>query len=397
MTALSIASYFGSTDACKMLCASKANPNHVAANGTTPLILAVSQNRVAVVESLIQAFGEDLDQSITIKKNVTALYLACQDGRGRIVEQLLQHSLSALETKKDGGATPLYIAAHEGHLDCVAHLIAAKAHIDNANESGATPLYIAVQRNHNEVTDILLNAMADPNAQTNTASPPLLVAVFHCNLTCVRQLLAAGAEIDAAQSTDGNSAAMLAAFSLDVDILCELLLFGASLNGRNNAGASVDDILRTRHGVSVRQLAFYCLAHYGSDELGSWGGEGEADAKIRIQKLFDTIDADGDGTVTKQELNAALTSWGLSSKFVEQPPWVAVLAPPLAPNVHVHFDVCCVVGIPTRLARSWTLNFSAWTRMAMTMYQSQSSGPALLGFISSTAVTTRMRWLLKSA
>lgn len=317
MTALSIASYFGSADACDILCASKANPNHVAANGTTPLILAVSQNHVAVVQSLIQAFGDNLDQAVAIKKNVTALYLACQDGRGSIVQHLLEHSKSALEIKKDGGATPLYIAAHEGHFDCVNHLVAAKARIDNANESGATPLYIAVQRNHNEVAGALLKAGADPNAQTNTASPPLLVAVFHCNLTCVRHLLAAGAEIDAAQSIDGNSAAMLAAFSLDVDILCELVLFGASLNRRNNAGASVDDILRTRHGVSVRQLAFYCLAHYGSDELGSWEGENEADAKTRIQQLFDTIDADGDGTVTKQELNAALTSWGLSSKFVE--------------------------------------------------------------------------------
>ena len=147
--------------------------------------------------------------------------------------------------------------------------------VETANDAGATPLYIAVQKNHVEVTKALLNAGANPDATTKNNSAPLTIAVFHCNLAVVRLLLAAGAHIDITSGPERNSVAMLAAFSLDVDVLCELVLFGASLNWRNRAGACIDDVLRTTHGLSLRNLAFYCVAHYGSDDFGSWAGDGE--------------------------------------------------------------------------------------------------------------------------
>jgi len=217
--------------------------------------------------------------------------------------------------------------------------------VDQPNDSGVTPLYIAVQHNHDDVSLMLLKAGADPNHATNSGSVPLRVAVFHCNLMIVRQLLENGATIDASVGSDGNSVAMLAAYNLDVDILCELLLFGASLNKRNEAGADIDYLLRTLHGVSIRQLAFYCIAQNGSDHLVSLRDHNEvcdtalllpcglfsslslhtsgdtadifwtqSEDKKKIRELFDVIDRDADGRVTKLELTESLEEWGLSSK-----------------------------------------------------------------------------------
>jgi ankyrin repeat protein len=43
----------------------------------------------------------------------------------------------------DTGATPLYIAAHNGHLDVIRDLVEVGADKDKAMDTGATPLYIA--------------------------------------------------------------------------------------------------------------------------------------------------------------------------------------------------------------------------------------------------------------
>ena len=46
------------------------------------------------------------------------------------------------------GATPLYIAAQNGYLDVVHHLVEVGADKDQAQNRGATPLHIATQNGH---------------------------------------------------------------------------------------------------------------------------------------------------------------------------------------------------------------------------------------------------------
>jgi len=345
MTPIIIASYFGSVDVLRELVAAKANPNILPASGTPCLIFAVSQNHIDVVKVLTTAYGDELDQTLTANENTTALYLASQENHQECLELLLAHSTAALHQKKDGGVSPLYMAAHEGHEVSVQLLLDAKAVVDDVNGSGVTPLYIAVQRNHDLVCDRLLQAHADPNRRTKNDAAPLALAVFHCNARIVSLLLAAGASIEVRNGKEGNTVVMLAAYSLDVDILCQLLLHGASLNVRSNNGLTVDDILRTAHGISIQQVAFYCLAQHGAENAHAVGGaevcilfclevcryslsyceqridfclfcDPQFDDKQKIQELFDRIDHDGDGHVTKQELTNALSTWGMASKCV---------------------------------------------------------------------------------
>ena len=182
-----------------------------------------------------------------------------------------------------------YIAAHDGRASCVQLLLQAKANPRIAVRGGISPLYIAVQKNHAEITQQLLDAGADPCQQLET--PPLAVAVFHCNSAIVQQLTAAGAMVDAEGGNNGNTVAMLAAYSLDVDILSQLVLHGASLNICNAQGLTVDNVLRKTHGLRVYTLAFYCLGQHR--ELQTLSG-GDSDDAESIRQLFADIDADGD-------------------------------------------------------------------------------------------------------
>ena len=59
------------------------------------------------------------------------------------------------------GATPLYIAAQNGHLEVARLLLDATADKDKAMNMGATPLFVAAQNGHLEVARLLLDATAE--------------------------------------------------------------------------------------------------------------------------------------------------------------------------------------------------------------------------------------------
>ena len=58
-------------------------------------------------------------------------------------------------------ASPLYVAAQEGHLGCVKILIDYNADLDHAMNDGATPTYIATQNAHIDCLRALIDAGAD--------------------------------------------------------------------------------------------------------------------------------------------------------------------------------------------------------------------------------------------
>eukprot|EP00750_Incisomonas_marina_P011771 INCI16415.2.p1 GENE.INCI16415.2~~INCI16415.2.p1 ORF type:complete len:2447 (+),score=457.87 INCI16415.2:185-7525(+) len=334
LAAISLAAYFNSTQAISVLAAAKANPNTCGHDGTSPLILAVHQGNVESVRALVDAFScdedesgnnlpaaaggnQDLDFAYRLNGDCTALYLACQEGLVDAVEALTSTKAGrkALEVSKKSGASPLYIAAHEGHLACVEVLLRAKADVGHTVRGGITPLYIAVQKNHANVVGALLAAKADPQQATEEKNTTALtIAVFHCNAVIVRQLLDAGAIVDCAggSGADENTVAMLAAYSLDVDILGHLLLHGASLNLRNTAGYTIDNVLRNTHGLRLLSVVFHCLGQH--DEIIALSNDESIDAE-GIRDLFDRIDANGDQVITKEELHDALEAWGCTSKY----------------------------------------------------------------------------------
>ena len=68
----------------------------------------------------------------------------------------------------NSGVTPLWIAAHNGHLKIVRFLVEVGAAKDQANNSGVTPLWIAAHNGHLMIVRFLLEVGAAREQWFNT-------------------------------------------------------------------------------------------------------------------------------------------------------------------------------------------------------------------------------------
>ena len=84
---------------------------------------------------------------------------------------------ASVHQAEENGATPLYIAAEEGHDSVVSALISAGASVDQAAENGATPLYIAAQKGHDGVVNALISSGASVDQAEEDGVTPLIIAV----------------------------------------------------------------------------------------------------------------------------------------------------------------------------------------------------------------------------
>ena len=103
------------------------------------------------------------------------LHLAALKGWTNIVALLLQtdSDLQVNSRKNKLAATPLQLAAHNGHPAVVKQLLSVGAKIDKPNKKGTTPLHFAVRGGHLEVVIELLQNHANKEAQDNDQKTPL--------------------------------------------------------------------------------------------------------------------------------------------------------------------------------------------------------------------------------
>jgi cytohesin len=66
---------------------------------------------------------------------------------------------AVVDQASNGGATPLFIAAQQGHEAVVRALIEAGADVNKATDNGGTPLSIAAQQGHTAIVQILRDAV----------------------------------------------------------------------------------------------------------------------------------------------------------------------------------------------------------------------------------------------
>ena len=77
------------------------------------------------------------------------------------IARLLVSSKADVDKAKDDGATPLFMASQNGHVDIVIFLLQNKADIDKADFAGYTPLMIACERGHWDIVETLIEAGAN--------------------------------------------------------------------------------------------------------------------------------------------------------------------------------------------------------------------------------------------
>ena len=258
MAALHHAATLGHKNALKLLVAHGAAPDRRAADGQTPLGIALASGQRALVEWL------DWPNWALPHRRLQAsdLPAAAITGDLPAVQRLLALGF-AVDAVDAQGCTALLRAAGSGHRELVSYLLAQAANPDLAAGTGATPLSAAVSKRQLAIVDLLLQAGCSTEQRLPGDVTVLMLAAALGLPEVVSRLLHVGADLharDAQGYTPLHCAAMYGFTERDrsrlMALLDALLLAGADAQARANNGATPLRLLlgaRTEPGTPSNQ------------------------------------------------------------------------------------------------------------------------------------------------
>ena len=203
-TGLHLAAEFGHSDVITFLLAAGADPDLQDRGKQTPLLIAISANKLQAVKALLNGSrpnGEKISSKIDERygnDQLTALHASLTPFcfYSEIPIALLEAGADP-NVKTNKGATPLYLACKIGDLKIVKTLINGVMHngekrtarINELCKSGRTALHAAAKRGATDIILALFEAGAEPNAKTADGFSPLCVACSKGQLNAVHVLV----------------------------------------------------------------------------------------------------------------------------------------------------------------------------------------------------------------
>ncbi|XP_049910413.1 ankyrin repeat domain-containing protein 29 isoform X3 [Epinephelus moara] len=200
-----VASYSGHYDCVKELIMQGADINYQRETGSTALFFA-SQHGYNEIVKLLFEFGASTE--FQTKDGGTALTVASQYGHSKVVDTLLKNGANvhdqlnvsqvfcplslavplSVRNMMDG-ATALFLAAQEGHVNVIRQLLSSGAKVNQAREDGTAALWMAAQMGHSEVVRVLLLRGADRDADRQDGSTALFKAAYKGHNSVIEELL----------------------------------------------------------------------------------------------------------------------------------------------------------------------------------------------------------------
>lgn len=154
---------------------------------------------------------------------------AAMNGDLKAVRALIAQKADVNAAQGDG-MTPLHWAAFKDDAEMVKALLAAGAasSVKATTRNGAiTPITLAAQNGNVEIIDALLKAGADPNTATATGATVLMAVSVSGNAEAAKLLIDRGANVNAVENKNGQTALMFAAWQNRGAVVKLLLEHGA--------------------------------------------------------------------------------------------------------------------------------------------------------------------------
>lgn len=152
-----------------------------------------------------------------------------------VIVKLLLEKGADINTKFDGGSTPLHLAASNGYTEIVKLLIDNGADVNAQNDLGNTPLHLAADNGYTEIVKYLIEKGADVNVKSDTDWTPLNAAAESGSTEIVKLLLEKGADINA-KDWLGCTPLHGAVRKGYTEIAKYLIDHGADVNAKDNFG-----------------------------------------------------------------------------------------------------------------------------------------------------------------
>jgi ankyrin repeat protein len=210
----------------------------------SPLYAAASTGDLTALRAALPS--PDIN-ALSGKYKQTALMAAAQCGFTHIIDELLKHG-AALDIVDLNGDTALHYASQFRQLPCVLQLLAAGAKTDIQDKWKQTPLTMAAANKDLRCFRALL-----PKSRLDQATPhggtALHYASGYGNIVMIRELIAAGADVNSTARGNGKTPLMSACDEWPHPyIVSPLIKAGASINlqdgdGKTALAHAVDPLL----------------------------------------------------------------------------------------------------------------------------------------------------------
>jgi uncharacterized protein len=286
-------------EAVRALLNQKADVNARSNDGSSAVLWLAHWNDVETADLLLRAGA---DANTVNDFGMTPLSQACTNGSAPMLRLLLKSGANP-NTAVGTGETPLMTCARTGNVDAVKLLLEFGAAV-NAKEpsQNQTALMWAIAERHAGVVKALIDAHADLKGATKQGFTPIHFAARIGDLEIVKQLLAAGVDVNLlTQGSEGggrNGGAagytplLVATVRAQIDVALYLLDHGAD---PNNIAAGITPL----HWAATTWEGFAANPVYGFDDPMS--GIPDRDAKLRLVKALIAHGANVNARMTKRQ------------------------------------------------------------------------------------------------
>ena len=229
----------GSLDATKCLISAVARESLDVAvqSHLTPVGFAIEVGNIEILKLLIES-GATIDTACS-PDGILPIHKAARDNQEEILDYLLQLSPDDLDLpapdRRDRfralipGSTPLIVAAENGSVACVKHLLQKGADLQAKRDDGTGALQAAVRQGSTDITALVLKAGMTASTPCLELDESLLIAAKHRRTRIILLLIRAGAS-DSARDADGKTALTLAVGNAHPESVACLLENGADAN-----------------------------------------------------------------------------------------------------------------------------------------------------------------------